>query len=96
MSSRSSSSTWSREENKRFERALAVYDKDTADRWHNVAKAVRGKSVEDVKRHYDILLEDLRRIESDQIPLPIYKSSGASKVVSTDEEQRLLRYLKLQ
>ncbi|KAK1269013.1 Protein RADIALIS-like 6 [Acorus gramineus] len=76
MSTRNSSSTWSREENKQFEKALAKYDKDTADRWHNVAKLVGGKSVEEVKRHFDILMEDVRRIDSDQVPLPVYKSSG--------------------
>ncbi|KAK1301565.1 Protein RADIALIS-like 5 [Acorus calamus] len=72
MSTRRSSSTWSRDENKKFERALAVYDTDTADRWHNVARVVGGKSAEEVKRHFDILMEDLRRIEADQVPLPAY------------------------
>ncbi|KAK1301564.1 Protein RADIALIS-like 5 [Acorus calamus] len=67
MSTTNSSSTWSREENKQFEKALAKYDKDTVDRWHNVAKLVGGKSVEEVKRHFDILMEDLRRIDSDQV-----------------------------
>ena len=57
-----------------FERALAVYDKDTPDRWHNVAKAVGGKSAEEVKRHYDILVEDLINIETGRVPLPNYKT----------------------
>lgn len=57
-----------------FERALAVYDKDTPDRWQNVAKAVGSKSAEEVKRHYDILVEDLMNIEQDLVPLPKYKT----------------------
>ncbi|KAG2724884.1 hypothetical protein I3760_01G038800 [Carya illinoinensis] len=73
-SSRTSSSTWTPQENKKFERALAVYDKDTPDRWQKVARAVGGKSVEEVKRQYEILIEDVRDIESDRVPIPKYRS----------------------
>ncbi|KAJ7944275.1 Protein RADIALIS-like [Quillaja saponaria] len=55
-SSRSSGSSWTPKQNKLFEKALALYDKDTPDRWQNVAKAVGGKSAEEVKRHYEILV----------------------------------------
>ncbi|KAK8958668.1 Protein RADIALIS-like 1 [Platanthera guangdongensis] len=79
-SSRCSTSGWSKNQNKLFERALAVYDKDAPDRWQNVARFVGGgKSADDAKRHYDRLLEDVRRIESGQIPFPNYSSSGAGE-----------------
>ena len=77
-SSRSSSSSWTASQNKQFERALALYDKDTPDRWQKVARAVGGKSPEEVKRHYEILEEDIRHIESGKIPFPNYRSSGKS------------------
>lgn len=52
-------STWTPEQNKAFENALAVFDKDTPDRWVNVARAVGGrKTPEDAKRNYEILSED--------------------------------------
>ncbi|KAL3525377.1 hypothetical protein ACH5RR_013749 [Cinchona calisaya] len=70
----SSSSTWTPQQNKLFEKALAKYDRDTPDRWQNVANAV-GKSEEDVKRHYQILVEDLKHIESGNVPFPNYKSA---------------------
>ncbi|KAF8409968.1 hypothetical protein HHK36_002488 [Tetracentron sinense] len=76
-SSRNSSSTWTTKQNKLFEKALAIYDKETPDRWHNVAKAV-GKTVEEVKRHYEILEEDVKHIESDQVPLPNYRTTGGN------------------
>ncbi|CDP02010.1 unnamed protein product [Coffea canephora] len=69
----SSSSSWTAKENKLFEKALAKYDKDTADRWQNVARAV-GKTEEEVKRHYQILVEDLKHIESGNVPFPNYRS----------------------
>lgn len=79
----SSSGSWSAKDNKAFERALAVYDKDTPDRWYNVAKAVGGKTPEEVKRHYEILVEDVKHIESGQVPFPNYKKSSTS-----DQEKR--------
>ncbi|KAJ4963736.1 hypothetical protein NE237_023675 [Protea cynaroides] len=95
-SSRNSGSSWTPKQNKLFEKALALYDKDTPDRWQNVARAVGGKSPEEVKKHYEILLEDLKHIESGQIPFPNYKSTGSNGKSIGDEEQRLLKYLKLQ
>ncbi|GMY11487.1 protein RADIALIS-like 3 isoform X1 [Fagus crenata] len=76
LSSRSSSSSWTPKENKQFEKALAVYDKDTPDRWQKVARAVGGKSAEEVKRHYEILIEDVNHIENGRIPFPNYRSGG--------------------
>ncbi|KAL8044908.1 hypothetical protein ABFX02_08G076900 [Erythranthe guttata] len=79
MASNSISSSWTPKQNKLFERALAVYDKETPDRWQNIARAVGGKSVEEVKRHYEILVEDLKHIESGNIPFPYYRSNGNSR-----------------
>ncbi|OMO75710.1 hypothetical protein COLO4_25938 [Corchorus olitorius] len=70
MSSRGSGS-WTAKQNKDFEKALAVYDKDTPDRWYNVAKAVGGKTADEVKRHYELLVEDVNHIESGHVPFPI-------------------------
>ncbi|WOL14484.1 hypothetical protein Cni_G23264 [Canna indica] len=76
MASSSVSSSWTVKQNKMFERALAVYDKDTPERWINVARAVGGKSAEEVKRHYELLVDDIIRIEKGQ--MPSYRSSSSS------------------
>ncbi|RDY11942.1 Transcription factor RADIALIS, partial [Mucuna pruriens] len=90
-SSMSATGSWSAKDNKAFERALAVYDKDTPDRWNNVASAVAGKTPEEVKRHYELLLRDISHIESGQVPFPNYKKTAVS-----DEEEKRLRNLKLE
>ncbi|KAK2659258.1 hypothetical protein Ddye_005791 [Dipteronia dyeriana] len=62
-----SESTWTAEQNKAFENALAMYgDKDmTEEWWHNIAAAVGGgKTVVEVKKHYEKLVEDLKLIEA--------------------------------
>ncbi|PKU86951.1 Protein RADIALIS-like 6 [Dendrobium catenatum] len=87
MESRESGSTWTSEQNKLFERALAVYDEETPERWEKVASAVGGKSAEEVKIHYELLVEDLKHIESGSVPLPNYKFSGSGRK-STDKEKR--------
>lgn len=66
-------SSWTSRQNNLFEKAIAQFDKDAPDFWQNVARAV-GKSTEEVKRHYEMLVEDLKHIESGSIPLPNYMS----------------------
>lgn len=69
-------SSWTPKQNKQFERALAIFDRETPDRWQNVANMV-GKSIDDVKKHYEILKEDVRRIEHGQVAFP-YRTSNAN------------------
>lgn len=65
-------------QNKLFEKALAKYDRDTPDRWQNIARAVGGKSAEEVKKHYEILLRDVNYIESGRVPTPNYGYYGGN------------------
>ena len=71
----SSHGFWTVQQIKAFEEALAKYDKDTPDRWYNVAKAISGKTAEEVKRHYEILVADVKRIENGDVPLPNYRTT---------------------
>ncbi|KAK6945550.1 hypothetical protein RJ641_013094 [Dillenia turbinata] len=93
MASRSMSSRdsghWTAMQNKAFEKALAVYDKDTPDRWHNVARAVGGKTAEEVKRHYEILVEDVKYIESGHVPFPNYRTSKGRGQGNTHDDEEL-------
>lgn len=68
--------SWTDKQNKAFERALALFDKETPDRWVKVARAVGGKTADEVKVHYELVVEDIKLIESNQIPLPKYKTTG--------------------
>ncbi|CAI9275373.1 unnamed protein product [Lactuca saligna] len=70
-------STWTREQDRAFENALVEYpDEDSDDRWEKIAADVPGKTVEEIKHHYELLVDDLDRIESGIVPLPCYSSSS--------------------
>ncbi|CAM6096690.1 unnamed protein product [Calypogeia fissa] len=68
--------SWSAEQDKLFEKALAVYDQDDDTRWENVASMVAGKDAEEVKRHYELLLQDVTAIDAGRVALPSYNASA--------------------
>ncbi|GJN15319.1 hypothetical protein PR202_gb02220 [Eleusine coracana subsp. coracana] len=68
---------WTAKQNKLFEQALAVYDKEAPDRWSNIARAVGGKSADEVRHYYLLLEEDVKHIESGKVPFPAYRCPAA-------------------
>ncbi|KAL8520678.1 hypothetical protein ACS0TY_011285 [Phlomoides rotata] len=72
----SSLSEWNREQDKQFEKAIATYPDKSKDRWEKIAADVAGKSVEEVKHHYELLVDDVNRIESGVVEMPCYNSSS--------------------
>ena len=71
-----SSSEWTREQDKAFENALATYSEDASDRWEKIAADVPGKTLEEIKQHYELLVDDVNQIESGCVPLPAYNSTS--------------------
>ncbi|RWW57257.1 hypothetical protein BHE74_00036003 [Ensete ventricosum] len=86
---RCGSGSWTQEENKHFEDALAKFDGDTPDRWEKVAACIPGKTVADVKRHYRHLLDDVREIEAGRIPCPGYAYSSSSFTLDWEQSHGL-------
>lgn len=72
----SSSSGWSRAQDKIFERALVVFPDDTPHRWEKIAAEVPGKSPSDVREHYEILLHDVSEIDSGRVELTSYADNS--------------------
>ncbi|GLU19885.1 hypothetical protein SLE2022_361080 [Rubroshorea leprosula] len=86
-------SNWTAERCKLFENALARYDEGVPDRWRKVAEAVGGTNEEEVRRMYEILLYDIRLIESGKVPIPKYKKIGRNSGIRNQELR--LKHLKL-
>ncbi|KAJ0263792.1 hypothetical protein HA466_0022540 [Hirschfeldia incana] len=73
----SSSSIWTKDENKMFERALAIYPEDSPDRWFNIASMIPGKTAFDVMKQYSKLEDDVFDIEEGRVPIPGYPSPSS-------------------
>lgn len=84
----SSHVAWTSKQNKQFEDALVCYDKDTPERWHNIAKLVGGKSAEEMQRHYEMLVRDIMQIETDQVSIPNYQITTTNNTKRYVNEQR--------
>ncbi|KAK4730977.1 hypothetical protein R3W88_023965 [Solanum pinnatisectum] len=74
------SSLWTREDDKIFENILALYFNDN-NLFMEMEEALPEKSVDEIKDHYYILLEDIDSIDSRRAPLPNYPElqSNANK-----------------
>ncbi|OIT27775.1 PREDICTED: transcription factor DIVARICATA-like [Nicotiana attenuata] len=76
MMQQNKSSIWTKEENKLFESAIAIYDENTPNRWFQVADMIPGKSVLDVMMQYQELAADVCDIEAGLVPNPGYFASS--------------------
>ena len=65
------SSFWTRDEDKIFENTLAIYYNDK-NLFTEKEEALPGKSLDDIKYHYNILFEDIGAIDYGHVPLPNY------------------------
>ncbi|XP_020227054.1 transcription factor SRM1 [Cajanus cajan] len=93
----SSGTLWSYEEEKAFENAIAMHwiEEASKEQWEKIASAVPSKSMEEVKQHYQILVEDVSAIEAGHISFPNYASEettssnkdfhGSSKATNSDK-----------
>ncbi|CAN8321018.1 unnamed protein product [Cochlearia groenlandica] len=71
--------SWSKEEEKAFENAIAMHfvkEEITNDQWKKMVSMVPSKSLEELQKHYQILLQDVKAIENGLVPLPHYQRKG--------------------
>nr|QSD99515.1 MYB family transcription factor [Melilotus albus] len=71
----SSGAIWSYEEEKAFENAIAMHwieKEDSKEQWEKIASYVPNKSMEQVKQHYQVLVDDVSAIEEGHVSLPNY------------------------
>ncbi|XP_027078772.2 transcription factor SRM1-like [Coffea arabica] len=80
---RSKDSEWTFEEEKHFENALAVYDLNSWDLFEKIAIKVPGKTIEQIKQHFQLLVEDVNFIETWSGPLPNCRTTNTVEPEST-------------
>ncbi|GBG82166.1 hypothetical protein CBR_g34447 [Chara braunii] len=68
---------WTPQEDKLFEQALADVDENDEARWEKVAARLPGKSIDDLVRHYELLVEDIIMIDEGRLALPAYNATSS-------------------
>ncbi|KAF5736333.1 transcription factor DIVARICATA-like [Tripterygium wilfordii] len=68
---------WTFEENKLFENALTEFDHVFPDLFEKIACRLPGKTIDQIKQHYENLVYDVEMIEAGFVPLPNYEESNA-------------------
>ncbi|KAL9231554.1 hypothetical protein vseg_006772 [Gypsophila vaccaria] len=78
-------SSWTREEEKAFENGIALHMSSSLlqDDWEKIATLVPTKSMEELREHYEVLVEDVNAIESGKVALPSYGNNNTN--VSNEE-----------
>ncbi|KAA8532092.1 hypothetical protein F0562_006766 [Nyssa sinensis] len=79
---------WTFEENKLFENALAELNLETPDLLEKITSRVPGKTVEQIKEHYEALVDDIKMIESGCVPLPRYKNPKEDEIKGSSDAAR--------
>ncbi|KAL9230116.1 hypothetical protein vseg_005506 [Gypsophila vaccaria] len=73
--------SWTWEQNKAFENCLANYPENCEERWEKIASNIPGyKTLEEVKQHYQHLLDDIAQIEAGYVTLPNYSDFSMKEV----------------
>ncbi|KAI4319193.1 hypothetical protein MLD38_032823 [Melastoma candidum] len=68
-------SEWSREEDKAFEDAIALHwVEDSKEVWDKISSLLPTRSPQEIKRHYQVLVDDVTAIEAGHVELPDYAS----------------------
>ncbi|CAA3004499.1 transcription factor DIVARICATA-like [Olea europaea subsp. europaea] len=65
---------WTFEENELLENALAEVDPENPAFFENVASRIPWKSIDEIKIHYQALVEDVEMIQSGVYPIPKYET----------------------
>ncbi|XP_073020716.1 transcription factor DIVARICATA-like [Primulina eburnea] len=84
---RNHSVAWDWREDKIFENCLVEIPDYVENRWQLIAQRIPGKSAEDVRVHYEVLLFDLGQIHAGMIEPPSYPEQTVS--VDCDDRSRL-------
>ncbi len=79
---------WNFEENNIFENALAVFDLDCPNLFEKIATRLIGKTVAQIKKHFEALIEDIEVIESSLISIPNHKTNESKENKSKKKRRK--------
>ncbi|KAK6925223.1 SANT/Myb domain [Dillenia turbinata] len=84
----SSVGVWTREEEQAFENGIGLsWTEGSEEHWNKIASLVPNKTLEELKQHYQVLLEDVNAIEAGHVPLPNYAEETSSTTKDDHQHQ---------
>ncbi|KAI5314101.1 hypothetical protein L3X38_043277 [Prunus dulcis] len=82
MSSTGSGSSWTTKQNKDFENDMYVIDMDTVNCKDNVSKEVGRETPKEVKKHYELLVENIMLLSLDKCPSRIIETNAIRECIN--------------
>ncbi|XP_074316491.1 transcription factor SRM1-like [Silene latifolia] len=71
--------SWTREEEKAFENGIALHmTEQLSDEWEKIASLVPTKTIQELREHYQVLVDDVNAIESGKVTLPDYTNGSGN------------------
>ncbi|GMI97322.1 DIVARICATA2 [Hibiscus trionum] len=67
---------WTFVEDKVFEQCLVLFPEETPDRWQRIAAEIPGRSAEEIKQHFDLLVHDVYEIDAGRVQIPDYSNDS--------------------
>eukprot|EP00897_Mesotaenium_endlicherianum_P010598 jgi/Mesen1/9567/ME000644S08861 len=67
---------WTTADDKLFETILAGFEKEKDINWDNIATKIPGKKLEDIRKHYDMLVIDVGNIDAGLVQVPDIVMAG--------------------
>ncbi|KAE8692976.1 Transcription factor DIVARICATA [Hibiscus syriacus] len=85
----SGTTNWTFHEDKIFEQCLVAFPEGTPDRWQTIAARVPGRSVEEIKQHFDMLVHDVHEIDAGRVQVPTYADDSGMSDSELDSNNQI-------
>ncbi|KAK8601802.1 hypothetical protein V6N13_058521 [Hibiscus sabdariffa] len=80
---------WTFVEDKIFEQCLVLFPEGTPDRWQRIAARVPGRSGEEIKQHFDMLVHDVCEIDAGRVRIPNYSDGSVMSDSELDSNNQI-------
>ncbi|KAE8674916.1 Transcription factor DIVARICATA [Hibiscus syriacus] len=80
---------WAFFEDKIFERSLVAFPEGTPDRWQMIAALIPGRSAEEIKQHFDMLVHDVHEIDAGRVQVPNYADDSVMSDSELDSNNQI-------
>ncbi|KAK9029340.1 hypothetical protein V6N11_026459 [Hibiscus sabdariffa] len=89
IESSATATKWTFVEDKIFEQCLVLFPEGTPDRWQRIAARVPGRSGEEIRQHFDMLVHDVCEIDAGRVRIPNYADGSVMSDSELDSNNQI-------